>query len=77
MKSLDNFTKAVANQARDRALGYVRDIDEYLLIRRETIGAKQAFIVLEFELNLPDEVFEDRIIQDVIDACVDLIILSN
>ncbi|KAG6879127.1 hypothetical protein C0992_005014 [Termitomyces sp. T32_za158] len=77
MKSLDNFTKAVATQAHDRALDYIRDIDEYLLIRRETIGAKQAFIVLEFELNLPDEVFEDPIIQDFIDACVDLIILSN
>ncbi|KAG6879126.1 hypothetical protein C0992_005013 [Termitomyces sp. T32_za158] len=77
IKSFDDFTKAVVTQAHDRALEYVRDIDEYLPIRRETIGAKQAFIALEFDLNLPDEVFEDPIIQSVIDACSDLISLDN
>ncbi|KAG6893168.1 hypothetical protein C0993_001861, partial [Termitomyces sp. T159_Od127] len=33
IKSLENYTTAVAQQAQDRALDYVRDIDEYLPVR--------------------------------------------
>lgn len=75
--ALNSFTTAVVQQAQDRAQNYMRTVDEYFLIRRDTIGAKPAFAVLEFGLNLPDEVFEDPVIQTLTDVCIDLIILSN
>ncbi|KNZ73745.1 Pentalenene synthase [Termitomyces sp. J132] len=77
IESLGNFTASVAQQAQDRTLNYIRNVDEYFSVRRETIGAKQAFVVLEFELNLPDEFFDDPVIQRLVNACIDLIIISN
>ncbi|KAG6876332.1 hypothetical protein C0993_003968, partial [Termitomyces sp. T159_Od127] len=77
IEALDGFAAGVVLQAQDRAQNYIRNVDEYFLIRRDTIGARPAFVVLEFGLNLPDEVFEDPIIQALTNACIDLIILSN
>ncbi|KAG6867460.1 hypothetical protein C0993_002527 [Termitomyces sp. T159_Od127] len=77
VKSLEAYTISVVQQAQDRALDYVRDIDEYLPVRRRTIGVKPAFVVLEFCLNLSDQILEDPIIQRLTNVCVDLIILSN
>ncbi|KAG6889178.1 hypothetical protein C0995_003089 [Termitomyces sp. Mi166 len=57
--AIEKFTASVTCQARDRALDYIRSIDEYFLVRRDTIGALPSFLVVEFRLNLPDEVFED------------------
>ena len=76
IEGLDKFTTSV-EQARDRARNYVRNIDEYFLIRRESIGARPSFAVLEFRLNLPDEVFENPVVQKLTNICIDLIILSN
>ncbi|KAG6895365.1 hypothetical protein C0992_001627, partial [Termitomyces sp. T32_za158] len=77
IEALDKFTAAVAGQAQDRAQNYIRNIDEYFLIRRDTLGAGPAFAVLEFGLNLPDEVFEDPVIRTLTNVCIDLIILGN
>ncbi|KAG6888070.1 hypothetical protein C0992_009726 [Termitomyces sp. T32_za158] len=77
IKSLESCMNAIVQEVQDRALDHVRDIGEYLPLRRETLGAKLAFSVLEFQLNLPGKVFEDPVIQRLTDACLDLIILSN
>ncbi|KAG6894912.1 hypothetical protein C0992_003990 [Termitomyces sp. T32_za158] len=77
VKNVKSCMTAIVQEVQDRALEYVRDIDEYLPLRRETLGAKLAFSVLEFQLNIPNEVFEEPIIQRLTNACLDLIILSN
>ncbi|KAG6877090.1 hypothetical protein C0993_010326 [Termitomyces sp. T159_Od127] len=77
IKNIYNCTSAIVQQAQDRVLDHVRDVDEYLFLRRETVGATSAFVVLEFSLNLPDDIFEDAVIQRLNNACVDLILLSN
>ncbi|KAG6888069.1 hypothetical protein C0992_009725, partial [Termitomyces sp. T32_za158] len=77
IKRLGSCMTAIVQEVQDRALGYVRDIDEYLPVRHETLGAKLSFSVLEFQLNLPDKIFEDPVIQRLINACLDLIILTN
>ncbi|KAG5349995.1 hypothetical protein C0989_000805 [Termitomyces sp. Mn162] len=59
IEGLYKFTTAVVDQAHDRDKNYIKNVDEYFLVRRNTIGAMPAFAVLEFSLNLPDEVFED------------------
>ncbi|KAG6888071.1 hypothetical protein C0992_009727 [Termitomyces sp. T32_za158] len=77
IKRLENCMTAMVQEVQDRTLEYVRDIDEYLPVRRETLGAKLSFSFLEFQLNLPDEIFEDPVIQRLTNACLDLIILTN
>ncbi|KAG6893153.1 hypothetical protein C0995_001404, partial [Termitomyces sp. Mi166 len=77
IETFDKYTASVVQQVQDRAHNYIRNIDEYLLVRRETIGVKPSLTILEFELNLPDEVFEDPVIQRLTNACIDMIFLSN
>ncbi|KAG6899646.1 hypothetical protein C0993_008366 [Termitomyces sp. T159_Od127] len=77
IKSLEDCATAVVQQAQDRALDYIRDIDEYLPVRRETSGANLGFRIMEFSLNLPDGFFEDPVIRKLNNTCIDLITLSN
>ncbi|KAH0584677.1 hypothetical protein H2248_010205 [Termitomyces sp. 'cryptogamus'] len=53
IETLAKFTASFVQQAQDRAQSYIRNIGEYSLVRRETIGARPSFVVLEFGLNLP------------------------
>ncbi|KAG6883541.1 hypothetical protein C0992_008520, partial [Termitomyces sp. T32_za158] len=77
IQSFDQYTASVVEQALDRTRGYIRNIDEYFLVRRETIGAKPAFWILQFGLNLPEDVFDDPIIQRLTISCTDMLILGN
>ncbi|KAG6876928.1 hypothetical protein C0992_011332 [Termitomyces sp. T32_za158] len=73
----DLYTAAVVQEAYDRAKNHIRGIDDYFLVRRQTIGAMPSFVLLHFELDLPDEVFEDPIIQRLENASADMISLCN
>ncbi|KAG6875356.1 hypothetical protein C0993_009621 [Termitomyces sp. T159_Od127] len=75
IEAMDQFTAATAQQAQERSRYVIKNVDEYFLFRRNAIGAKPAFEVLDFALNLPDKVFEDPVIQRLSDVCVDLIII--
>ncbi|KAG6852845.1 hypothetical protein C0991_008616 [Blastosporella zonata] len=77
IETFDNYTASVVQQAHDRAENHIRGIDDYFVVRRDTIGARPSFVVLTFALNLPDEVFVDPMIQKVTNACIDMLILGN
>ncbi|KAG6899722.1 hypothetical protein C0993_007529 [Termitomyces sp. T159_Od127] len=77
LKSFDEYTISVVQQAQDRAQKLIRNIDDYFTARLDTSGAKPALGVLEFGLDLPDQVFEDPVIQRLINASVNMIILTN
>ncbi|KAG6860874.1 hypothetical protein C0995_006554 [Termitomyces sp. Mi166 len=77
IEAFDEYTTSVVQQAQDRAQNHLRDIGQYLVLRRKTVGVMPSFVILQFELNLPDEFFEDPVIQRLTDACIDMIILSN
>ncbi|KAL4252933.1 Terpene synthase [Abortiporus biennis] len=75
----DPHTKAITQQAEDRSHNYLpmRSIESYLELRRLTIATRPAFTILEFTLNLPEEVFQEKVIDDLIICASDLIIISN
>ncbi|KAG6892452.1 hypothetical protein C0992_000444, partial [Termitomyces sp. T32_za158] len=77
IKTFDEYTTSVVHQAEDRAQNHIRNIDDYLRVRRDTVGATSSLNILEFSLNLPDEVFEDPVIQNLANACTDLILIDN
>jgi hypothetical protein len=64
-------------QAADRTHKHIRSIDEYLEVRRDTIGAKPSFAILETGLNLPDEAVYHPIIQELSIVTIDMILLGN
>ncbi|KAG5350946.1 hypothetical protein C0989_008523 [Termitomyces sp. Mn162] len=73
----DMYTAAVVQETIDRAENHIRSIDDYFLVRRHTIGAMPSFVLLHFELELPEEVFEDPVIQRLENASADMISLCN
>ncbi|KAG6884992.1 hypothetical protein C0992_005530, partial [Termitomyces sp. T32_za158] len=77
LKSFDEYTISVVQQAHDRARKLIRNIDDYFTVRLDTSGARPVLDLIEFELNLPDQVFEDPVIQRLINASTKMIILTN
>lgn len=75
--TFDLYTASVVQQAEDRTHAYIRSIDSYLMVRRDTIGAKPSFALLEADMNLPDEVINHPVIVDLSISCIDMLILGN
>jgi len=77
METFATYTQSVVDQAADRTHKYIRTVDEYLEIRRDTIGAKPSFAILETGLNLPDEAVRHPIIDELSIVAIDMILLGN
>ncbi|KAG1809646.1 isoprenoid synthase domain-containing protein [Suillus subaureus] len=77
---LETFTaylRAVVVEALDREQGHRRSIDDYLKLRRLTIGAHPSFTICEMGMDLPDEIFYHPIIVELAGCSTDLIIIDN
>lgn len=50
-----------------------------MALRRETVGARSSFDMMEFALNvdLPDELFENEAFRKMYYAAIDMIALGN
>jgi len=77
--TMDLFFKAVTIQARDRAAGVIPDLEDYIVVRRDTSGCKPCWALIEYAngLDLPDEVMEHPTIQGLDEATNDLVAWSN
>lgn len=68
---------AVVQQAEDRTRHRVRGLDSYLEVRRDTIGAKPSFAILELEMELPDDVFNHPILESLRLWVIDMLCIGN
>jgi hypothetical protein len=75
--SFQRYTDAVVQQAEDRGDRRIRDIQSYFDVRRDTIGAKPSFAILEVHMTLPDEIFLDQTIGSLTRTCIDMLIIGN
>ncbi|PPQ95114.1 hypothetical protein CVT25_011657 [Psilocybe cyanescens] len=73
----ESYLRAVALEAEDRAANRVREFDEYFVLRRDTCGARPTLALIEFGLDLPEEVTAHPVIESLTQDAVDLIILVN
>lgn len=66
-------------QSRNRSEYHIPSVDEFIAMRRATIGGKMVEAIIEYslDLDLPDEVFENPIIQAMSDATNDLMTWPN
>ncbi|OAX41622.1 terpenoid synthase [Rhizopogon vinicolor AM-OR11-026] len=78
IETMDLFFQAVHMQAIDRAKGIVPDLESYISLRRDTSGCKPCWALIEYanNLDIPDEVMEHPIIQNLGEAANDLDIFS-
>lgn len=73
----EEYLHGTAQQAEDRGTAYIRDIASYLEVRRQTIGARPSFNILEMDMDLPDEVIEHPTIKEMELLAIDLTIIAN
>jgi len=67
----------VVEEAEDRAHSRIRPIQDYLRLRRDTCGARPTLTLIEFGLDLPNEVTNHSTFVSLTQDAVDLIILVN
>ncbi|KAJ7621510.1 terpenoid synthase [Mycena polygramma] len=71
------YTKAVVEQARDRDHVIFRDVESYMVLRRNNLGAKPAFALLEMDVDIPENIYEDPALDTLRQCAVDMICLAN
>ena len=77
ISDFDAYTKSVVVEAEDRVAGHQRTVNDYIMLRRDTCGAKPTFSFLGLGLNIPNEVFENPLMISIIDDAADLIAITN
>ncbi|GJJ08045.1 hypothetical protein Clacol_002252 [Clathrus columnatus] len=71
------YLNAVVDEAADRESRYIRNIEDYFKIRRNTIGAKPSFAICEMYMNIPEEVMRHPVIKKLRELAIDTIIIGN
>ena len=77
LESFTAYLNSVIQQAADRDNDTIRSIESYFENRRENIGARPSFALLEFKLSLPDDVVDHPIIVELSNCSTDMIIIDN
>ena len=77
VQTFGHYLDAVVQQAEDRTHRHIRGLDSYLEVRRDTIGSKPSFAILELEMELPDDVFNHHILEDLRLWVTDMLCIGN
>ena len=77
ISDFDDYTKSIILEAEDRVSGHQRTVNDYLILRRGTCGAKPTFSFFALGLNIPNAVFENPFMIALIENATDLNAIAN
>jgi len=77
ISAFEEYLNSVIHEAADRAEGHIRNISNYLELRRLTIGGYPSYLCLELGLDLPDDVMEHPGMKSLLSLVADTILLTN
>ena len=77
ISDFDDYLKSVVVETEDRVTGNLRTVNDYVILRRDTCGAKPTFSCLGLGLQIPNEVFENPLIICLLENAADFIFISN
>jgi hypothetical protein len=81
--SNEDFSKNTIQEALDREShsnkDVVRDIQSYMVTRRETIGTRPCFVLMRStrRLYIPDDILENPIIREMENVALDMVYIVN
>jgi len=75
--AFEEYLNSVIDEAADRAEGHIRNISNYLELRRLTIGGYPSYLCLELGLDLPDDVMKHPTMKSLLSLVADTILLTN
>ena len=73
----DDYTKSIILEAEDRVANHQRTVNDYIVLRRDTCGAKPTFSFFGLGLNIPNAVFDNPVMISLIENATDLIAITN
>ena len=71
------YLDSVIEESADRSAGDIRSIQEYLELRRLTIGGYPSFLCFELGLDIPDEVMEHPGIKYLLALVAETVLITN
>ena len=77
ISDFDAYTKSIILEAEDRVAGHQRSVTDYMILRRDTCGAKPTFSFFGLGLNIPNSVFDNPLMISIIENATDLIGITN
>ena len=77
ISDFDDYAKSMILEAEDRVAGRQRTVDDYMLLRRDTCGAKPSFSFFGLGLNIPNAVFDNPHMISLINNAADLSAIAN
>ena len=77
ISDFDAYTKSIILEAEDRVAGHLRTVNDYMILRRDTCGAKPTFSFFGLGLNIPNTVFDNPLMMSLIENATDLIAITN
>ncbi|KAH0833872.1 isoprenoid synthase domain-containing protein [Lanmaoa asiatica] len=79
IRAFEEWSDSQVTQSRNRSQDRIPSVEEFILMRRATIGGAMVEAMIEYslDLDLPDEVFENPIIKAMSDATNDLMTWPN
>ena len=75
--NFDTYMRSMILEAEDRAVGHVRTVNDYMILRRNTCAARPTFAFYGLGLNIPSEVFDNPHMISLIENAADLVALTN
>jgi len=78
-RAFDRWTKAQVEQARLRSDSIIPSVEEFILLRRYTIGAEMVEALIEFSLDIkiPEWVWDDPVLVGISRAVIDILTWPN
>jgi hypothetical protein len=77
ISDFDAYTKSIILEAEDRVAAHQRTVNDYMVLRRDTCGAKPTFSFFGLGLNIPNAVFDSPVMISLIENATDLIAITN
>jgi hypothetical protein len=77
LEVFSTFLGGVVAEALDREKGHKRSIEDFLKLRRYTVGLKPSLPIYEMGMDLPDEVFHHPLIMNLTECITDLVVIDN
>ncbi|KAF7376984.1 Terpene cyclase [Mycena sanguinolenta] len=77
LKTFEDYIYSVVDQASDRDDERIRGSEEYIILRRRTIGLHPSYPMQELGMDLVDEIWNHPVIDELRRIAVDIVLLDN
>ncbi|KAJ6535981.1 terpenoid synthase [Mycena vulgaris] len=77
LQTFEDYIYSVVDQASDRENNLIRGTEEYIRLRRRTIGLHPSYPMQELGMDLVDEVYNHPIVDQLRRIAVDIVLLDN